>query len=199
MAVGATDASAAKTDLRLKTAAGPLASGQALLLSSTQVLWHTPAFRVECVKGELTGKLAGNSASKDTASFASDLFEGAEIEGACKSNNMGPTVVSLDTVPWKLEMLKAGTFKLKGTGKLDAHFTFIGRPGSPACLYEAKDIAGVLPTTGPLAVTWTEELFVRSKKKGTNAPSCPSEATVSATWQASSNEEPVEVELVESK
>jgi hypothetical protein len=199
MGVGATGASAAKTELTLKTAAGPLASGQTVLLSSTQLLWHTPAFRIECIKGELTGKLAGNSASKDTASFASDLFEGAEIEGACKSNNMGPAVVALDTAPLKLEMLKAGTFKLKGAGKLEAHFAFIGRPGSPACLYEAKDITGVLPTTGPLAITWTEVLFARSKKKGTNAPSRPSEATVSATWQASSNEEPVEVELVESK
>ncbi len=191
--VGAGGAAAAKSELTLKTAGGVLAPGAPLVISSTHVVWQTPAVRIECSTAELTGTLSSNGAAKDLASFGSALFEGHEIEGACKSNNMGPATFSITGVPWKLEMSKKGTAELKGSKKLIATVTFIGRPESPKCTFEAKSVATSLPTSGAVTITWTEALFTRSKKG--NASVCPGEAKVSASWQLSSNGEALEAEL----
>lgn len=192
-AAGATSASAVKTQLNLKTAAGELAAGQALVMSSTHVLWQTSNTRVECSKDELEGALVGNGASKDAASFSSVRFEGGEIEGACRSSNLGPAIVSMSNVPWHLEMSKKGTTKLKAAGKMTVLVTFIGRSGAPKCKFEAKQVATSLPTAGPVTIVWEATPFALSKKG--NASLCPSEAAVSATWQLTSNGEEVEAEL----
>jgi hypothetical protein len=190
---GAGAAAAARSELVLKTAAGVLAPGAALVMSSTHVLWQTPAARIECSTGELTGTLSSNGAAKDLASFGSVSFGGHEIEGACRSNDLGPAAFSIAGTPWELEMTRKGTVALKGSRKLTATVTFIGRPGSPACTFEAKDLATSLPTIGAVTIAWASELFTRSKKG--NASLCPSEATLSASWQLSSGGEALEAEL----
>lgn len=192
LGAGAGPASA-KTTLTLKTAAGTLASGQPIVMSSSDIVWHTPSFKIECLDAQLEGALAGNSAAKDDLSFSSAAFVGEEIEGACRSSNMGVAPFTTTGLPWKLALSDKGAAKMTATGKLGWSITLIGRPGDPKCSFEAKSVEGTVATDGVASITWSQALF-EAIKKG-NAAICPREADLSATWLLSSAGEAVEAEL----
>ena len=191
-AVSASSASAAKHALTLKTAHGALASSAPIVMSSSEVLWQTPAFKITCSEGKLEGTLGSNAASKDTVSFASALFTGGEPEEACKTSNAGPAVFSTSNLPWKLELSYKGTARIKASGKVVWSITLPSK-ASTKCSFEAKGVEGVIPTTGPATIHWSDAVFTKPKKGDPSL--CPSEASLSTTWQLSSGGEAVEVEV----
>jgi hypothetical protein len=202
-AIGASSASA--IDLRLTTAAGPLAKGQEIKLSSSDLLWVSSFGNFECSENVQTGTISENPDEKGAesgnvkGSVTEQRSAGGEAGGACNTTSpLGRVLISFSGFPWSLKFLSSGKSSLKGNPKLVWTQTYPDA-GDAVCTYEASTFAGTFPKllpkkgeslVGPAMVVTNSNQLFKLNKKVSNA-ACTDSVEISGDWNVTSRGETV--------
>jgi hypothetical protein len=190
-------ASAAKPALTLETAAGPLAEGAEIVLSSSDMRLVSTSGNDECTKNVLTGTVVTNSAGKDAITVSSTSFtgEGFKSESICfDSDPLGPVELTGAQLPWPLTLTTKGAATMKGTKKVEIAEKHIDAENA-TCFFAAGKLAASFAQVGktgePLSLLFSAQtLKTRFGKEGSNR-ACPNAAKLSGHFSATSNGETV--------
>ncbi len=192
---GAQGAAAAKPALTLETAAGPLATGAEIVLSSSDMKIVSSKGNDECRKNVLSGTVVTNAAGKDAITVASTSFTGEEVgtEPLCSdSDPLGPVELTGAQLPWSLTLTRKGAAKMAGSKKVELAEKHV-RSENATCFFEAgKLVAGfaqVGKTAEPLELVFGQQEMKTRRGKGGSNPTCEGNGQLSGHFSATSNGE----------
>jgi hypothetical protein len=185
---------------RLETSLGTVVpAGTALKAQNVgENLWTNSLGTQACPKGELTGKVIGNSGTKIEITVESLIFSGTEFSSACTtpiSQKFRPTALTA----WCLQSTSLGAWTIKGSacGSLPTPVKMIKdiyewRETEPEvlqfdlvgeCKYERKELTGTNNTgTAPLTLKTTSgQNFIRTS--GIISLLCPELESLDLTFK----------------
>ena len=180
----------AASGLTLKTAKGPVASGQEIKATSTNLIFETSVGNLECTKNVIAGPAGTNGTKKDKGQITSEESTGTEPEGKCKTTTpLGATSIAVEHLPWEDIFTSKGVNEAKGK-----KITFVSSfSGGIKCTFEAAKVKSTFTIGGPVVIHTVKQKF-KGNKKANNA-ACPKEGTLSGEWSVTSGGETVESEL----
>jgi hypothetical protein len=182
----------AKAGLTLKTAKGPIATGEEIKAESTNLIFETSAGNLECTKNVIAGPAGNNGSSKDKGSITEESSTGGEAGGLCKTTTpLGPTSIAVEHLPWEDIFTSKGANEAKG--KKIAFVSTFPNAGGAKCTFEASKVKSAFTIGGPVVIHTVKQKFKANKK--VSNPQCPKEGTLSGDWTVTSKGETVESEL----
>ncbi len=182
----------AKAGLTLKTAKGPVATGQEIKAESTNLVFETSAGNLECTKNVISGPAGNNGSSKDKGSIEHEESTGSEPGGLCKTTTpLGPTSIAVEHLPWEDIFTSKGVNEAKGK-KITFVSTF-PNAGGLKCTFEASKVKSTFTIGGPVVIHTAKQKFKANKK--TSGTGCPKEGTLTGEWTVTSAGETVESEV----
>lgn len=160
--------------LELRTAEGPIPPGGELTLAAGAFKFESATGMTECEAAILGGTLTTNSATKDTGSLTSAVFQREEPENGGRCTTEGSAypaapVATAGGLPWAITFKNNYTFEIAAK---PIRFELSGSEG--ACAYEAKKLKGTYSITG--SGQFEPELFNQKLKLAKHqSPSCAKE------------------------
>jgi hypothetical protein len=192
-ATAAGNAYAAKTTLRLETAAGPLAAGAEITLGSSDLTLAKEDGAIGCESTVLNGTVTANMLKKDALSIESGSMIGRFTEESCEDTDpQGPAKMSVQDLPWPVTLAVNGKGLIKGSTKVVLNEIQIFF-GPSTCRFVASKVSftfgQVTATPEPLTLQFSEAPFKLDKKASPTV--CSGTGKLVGTLSATSNGETV--------
>ena len=178
---------AASKILTLKTAAGPVDTGQQVQVTSF-LRWDGPRGSYLCA-GTLTGELSTNERPVDAFTLTQGSLPGSDADAGCLTSYVGEVQVTPASFPWVVTVERRGRGRLHGERGIVVDWRLIDY--QQQCVFART--AAVDVTYGmfePIEIVWPPSIL--RENKSASGSLCEREGRYSGQLYLSSRGEPVE-------